>query len=316
MKDPNAIFVAFPKGFAFIDSKQSRVYLVYGTLEYIDYISLFPTIQAIFDEGNILTISPEGYAANLVFSSPFLKSFQKNNEIEDSFSTISQELSSLFFSLHETSSFNQRENYSIHNQNENSSLKNNLSFLTNPFVLEEKEKIEKNIPIFKRTISFDLRGESPTCMCSRQKKRRIVFGINSGKCFIFDTNGKKTGEIDLKGRIPKKILITKSWGFIVVYCQKWLGLYSINGIEIDEKEINSEISLWETWTSKQGQDFLICSTEGGTISVFEVFKLNISEFVNFHEKIICMYPSKTLNGVLIVLHNGDIAFIPFSQLIN
>lgn len=136
-------------------------------------------------------------------------------------------------------------------------------------------------------------------------------------------NENQTSNIELSLRLtPIKVLITPSWGFIVVYCTEvFAGLlkniimvFSINGMFIRCCEIPSKIVFWTSWSSAEGFDYLVYSTDTGFVYLTQVFKAHKSREI-YHSKasIISAVVSRDRKILSILMNDGKIALIPIGQ---
>jgi hypothetical protein len=116
-----------------------------------------------------------------------------------------------------------------------------------------------------------------------------------------------------------KLLITKSWGFIVTYAveaaggktSNWLFVHNVNGMFVRAVQVEFGIDVWHTWASAKGFDYVMAATDARKLLTFEAFYLNVSE--PFHK---CSMGVKAityrLDGAVAhaVLTDGRIVCIP------
>ena len=118
-----------------------------------------------------------------------------------------------------------------------------------------------------------------------------VSGTRDGTVFVRATTSLSTvRSVDIGRHVPEKILITPSWGFIVVYSTRneagklhsFLSLYTVNGEEIrGPKEIPCQIACWTSFVSRDGFDYVIFCDTTGKAYLFEAFYLDIG--TPFHD---------------------------------
>jgi hypothetical protein len=123
--------------------------------------------------------------------------------------------------------------------------------------------------------------------------------------------------------LPKSILITPAWGFVVVYgteivagSEKFLVVvYTVNGILVHKSEIGFPIHFWHCWTSTRGFDYLAYADEAGRVYYNEVFYLASQESVlidSVEPPIIAMQFSSSLLSLVIVTKEGQVHFEPMT----
>jgi hypothetical protein len=119
---------------------------------------------------------------------------------------------------------------------------------------------------------------------------------------------------------PMKVLITRSWGFIVTYAAVTIAgkttnrlfVHTVNGKLIRAAPITFSITAWCTWKSRRGFDFVMVANDLGKLSVFEAFYLNIGE--SFHR---CCETAVTVtyrpehSVAVVVLRDGHVVFVPY-----
>jgi len=148
----------------------------------------------------------------------------------------------------------------------------------------------------------------------------IVSGTQDSSIIV---SSLKTGSIinviDINGIEPRLILVTPSWGFIIVYgklnnsplSQNQISIFTLNGTHIRTKEINFSIHHWYSWSSYQGFDYILMSNCAGKLYSCEAFFLNIEKsFYRCPTNIVSMIYSKDSMSTIVVLDDGRIHIIP------
>ena len=120
---------------------------------------------------------------------------------------------------------------------------------------------------------------------------------------------KKISTVYLGKELPVKLLITKTWGVILVKTINSLFVLSVNGDILKIVDNFPNIVNWNTYTSKDGFDFVVFETDDHKISYFDVFypeqyKNNFifvgimkSEFISYnlqHNSFIIIYQNLTI----------------------
>ena len=174
------------------------------------------------------------------------------------------------------------------------------------------KKPEFTIPTFTSSVS---------CLAISSTFHSIVIGTNDESLFICSLNSERiTRVIDTKGLHPLSIMITPSWGFIVVYSTKiksgklqhYLSLYTINGDLIRTTEIPNAVNVWSSFKSDDGFDYIIISDSNGDCYLFEAFYLDPKEkIISTEPNVYSVSFLKEESLVLILLRNGVLSIIPY-----
>jgi hypothetical protein len=123
--------------------------------------------------------------------------------------------------------------------------------------------------------------------------------------------------------LPKGILITPAWGFVIVYgteivagSEKFLVVvYTVNGILVHKTEIQFPIHFWYCWASTRGFDYVAYADDAGRVYYNEVFYLASQESVlidSVKSPILAMQFSSSLSSLVMVTREGQIHFEPMN----
>lgn len=169
-------------------------------------------------------------------------------------------------------------------------------------------------------ISMPSYGDSISCACVSATFYLAVIGTRDGSLIINSLNkGSTVRVLDLKGARPCQVIVTKAWGFIVVYAKKmkngkldhFLYAFNVNGTRLRKRKIGFPISAWTTWTSSKGFDFMLVSDDRGKLFYMEVFYLDIEEsFFRCHSPVTSLGYSREISCSIVVTQDGRILFIP------
>jgi hypothetical protein len=116
------------------------------------------------------------------------------------------------------------------------------------------------------------------------------------------------------------ILITKGWGFTVVYFTKivdgklshHLALYSTNGEFLKTKELTGPIKTWSTAKSADGFDHIVMVDEK-SVYCFEAYYLEVGKGLHrTTEDVIAVAWLEEESIIALVNRKGRIVFCPFS----
>jgi hypothetical protein len=132
--------------------------------------------------------------------------------------------------------------------------------------------------------------------------------------------GSNSHVIDLGGRRPGAVLITKAWGFVVVWATKLedgalghsVSLYSPNGLLVRTAPLQDPIAAWTTWSSTTGFDFLIVVTDQGRLLSCEAFFLDFAVIkgTRLTAPVVGIAYERTEAGLVVVCANGEMLFVP------
>lgn len=159
-------------------------------------------------------------------------------------------------------------------------------------------------------------------ICSLSKGE-IVYDIDvrsilKQKCENIDCENEPLDNISFK-----MILVTPSWGFILIYSEILLkkdgkvvhivSLLNINGNYIRSVEFNFRIACWESFSSLDGFDYVLVSDENGKLYLFEAFYLNPSKPIyRCQRTIIHVKYLLESNIVVAISKEGTIFLVPYS----
>lgn len=171
--------------------------------------------------------------------------------------------------------------------------------------------------------SIPFYGNSISCCALSHSFKIAVCGTASGDIVVSSLyEGEKINVIKLgKEYLPTKLLITKSWGFIVTYAVKnsigtekakqYLFVHNVNGRFIRSVELTSPIICWCTFSSNQAFDYLVISNDQGKLNLFEAFYLNIGEsFYRCYTPVIDLMYLKDFKMIAAVKSDGNVVFHP------
>ena len=164
-----------------------------------------------------------------------------------------------------------------------------------------------------------------TCAVS-QTFNIIACGTREGSLIICSiTKGSITKAVNLSNTendihiIPKRIIITKSWGFIVVYCDEIVfgtlkhsvNIFTVNGDLIRKSEINIEIDYMSSFTSYSGFDYIIYATKVGHVFFDEAIYLKPAQPIySCRSGVVSTHFSKDTSTLVIISREGQIHFLP------
>lgn len=148
----------------------------------------------------------------------------------------------------------------------------------------------------------------------------VVCGMRNGSillCSLSDGSISKT--IDLNGCRPRKILVTKGWGFIVVYSTKIdngklthrVSLFSVNGDFLRTVVLDSGIVTWSAYKTFADFDYVVMADEKSNVYHFEAYFLNVARpIAKLNEKVVAVSCSPNGAVVAAVTADGNVVVIP------
>jgi hypothetical protein len=169
--------------------------------------------------------------------------------------------------------------------------------------------------------SIPLYRDGITCCSVNAGFGLIASGTRDGFLVLSSLDkGSNIQVIDLGGRRPYAVLITKAWGFVVV-CETRLdngileysiSVYSPNGAFARRQTMQDSVSAWTSFSSGPGFDYLVVATEQGKLLYCEVFFLDFApvKVARLASPIVGVsYPAAGL-GLLLVCANAEMVLIP------
>lgn len=197
-------------------------------------------------------------------------------------------------------------------------------------------RIDSNVTIYRNFIfqlSIPTYHDTITSLDVSSSFGIVSAVTDDGYLIVMIASGKRTGKIintvnlnmnDKMKISPKKVLITKKWGFIVVYSDVQhfsesrnqsiakIQLFSSNGDIIREIEINCLVKTWTTFSSSKDFDYVIFSNEKEEIFLFEAFYININQsYAQIGRKTInSIVVPPSSDYIFVFAKNGDVDIFP------
>lgn len=161
-----------------------------------------------------------------------------------------------------------------------------------------------------------------TCCDINSTFHVFACGTRDGSIVIGSlTNGCIINVIDIGTKIPRKLSISPSWGFICVYVTEessikqthLIDLYSINGQFIRQEQIDGPIQYWYHYNSSSGFDFLMYSTPNRRVYLSELYylKFDLLPF-RVQSSVVMMSFNSEYSCVIIACEDGLFHFYPIT----
>jgi hypothetical protein len=148
----------------------------------------------------------------------------------------------------------------------------------------------------------------------------VAAGTNDGSLMIWSCQtGALVRAIELGRCVPQKILISRTWGFIISYCREivrgalkhHLFVYTVNGSFVKRTEIAGAVDYWCCWSSPQGFDYLLCATDFGKLDISEVYEIEVQKYIySCQGRVIAARISPELSTVILITVSGHIHILP------
>ncbi|OHT08686.1 hypothetical protein TRFO_04746 [Tritrichomonas foetus] len=159
------------------------------------------------------------------------------------------------------------------------------------------------------------------CVHISERHQLIVNGTNDGFIILSSlTKCTISKVINLNKCKPKLLLVTQSFGFIVVYAtfieagveKRYLFVFTVNGELVTKRPIRMAISLMYSFSScSSGTDYLIFSDSTGQLYSCEVYEMSISScFFRCHGNVCGLSYNHENGSVVAVSADGKIFIIP------
>jgi hypothetical protein len=112
--------------------------------------------------------------------------------------------------------------------------------------------------------------ERIACFTSSAKFGRTAACCDDGKLRIqSNLTGKKVATVALDEEVPVMVLITRSWGLIVVKTIDSIFVFDVNRCPVAKMANPMDVRVWATYRSRQGFDFVVCQDTQEKVRCFE-----------------------------------------------
>ena len=126
---------------------------------------------------------------------------------------------------------------------------------------------------FNETILFKS-TEKISCFSISEKFDVCAYGTETCMIYVHSlTNNNLCAIIDLDKREPEKILISESFGFIIVEVQNEINVFTLNGTFIAKSQLKFDIKTWKIFANK-GIDYVIFINSINEMGIFEAIEPN------------------------------------------
>lgn len=126
------------------------------------------------------------------------------------------------------------------------------------------------------------------------------------------SNERIVNSVYLEDELSYKIMITQSFGYILVVTDRSLWLFTINGFLIKKIENSIGVDALSTWKDKNDIDFICFSDVNGKIFVFEAFyPEKLIHLTSCHQKIASISYVQELHSIVAITTEASLLTIPY-----
>jgi hypothetical protein len=173
--------------------------------------------------------------------------------------------------------------------------------------------------------SIPLYRDQIVCVSVSSTFQLVASGTRDGFLILSSLNRASTVRVvDLSGCRPYALLITESWGFVVVCMTRLnagaiehvMAVFSVNGELIRSRQIPRAVTAWTSWSDADGFDRIVFATEKGKIASCEAFWLDFGDTEEFmaRGKVIAIACARGEGGAVVACADGKVGFVPFKNL--
>jgi hypothetical protein len=149
------------------------------------------------------------------------------------------------------------------------------------------------------------------CFVTSPRFNVTAVGCADGKLRLrSNRNGMKIATLSLDNQIPSSVLITKSWGFVVVRTELSFFVFNINGMFITKSSNSGRIRNWTTFRTHDGFDFVAYEEGDGRVWYFEAIDPSrLTCLEKIPTDIAIMRYDWRSERLIIITHNGLVKFV-------
>ena len=151
----------------------------------------------------------------------------------------------------------------------------------------------------------------------------IVCGMRNGSLLLCSLNdGSIVRIVDLHGCRPRSVMVTKGWGFIVVYLTKidsgkltnHIALYSVNGEFLRMTDIGSSVATWTSYQSADGFDYIVMADNTSNIYHYEAYYLSVGPpLYALSSRVLTLSFALDHSLITAVSDDGSLLFLPYTS---
>jgi hypothetical protein len=173
----------------------------------------------------------------------------------------------------------------------------------------------------KRYWEIFLYRARPVCLSLSDTFKVVAAGMADMSIVLCSlVSGQVVHVADIRPLMPKRVIVTPAWGFVVVYAEEvvfeqklsWAVIFTVNGRQFRKFELPFPVDNWCTWKSRQGFDYMALADKAGNLYVAEVY---------FVESLECVYKADSrlvkiafleeIEAIIAISEAGRITIVPF-----
>jgi hypothetical protein len=150
-----------------------------------------------------------------------------------------------------------------------------------------------------------------SCLAVSELFHVVAVGC-SGRVLLYDLpTGRLLRSLVVDG-VPRRVLVTDGWGFIVANVGELLCVWTLNGLPHGTQELTGRVTAWAPHTDLGGFDWLAVatSTSSGTLlRTGEVAKLPLERAVELADEVIGVDFASRSNAWIVATQDGTLHFV-------
>jgi len=163
-----------------------------------------------------------------------------------------------------------------------------------------------------RLREFAIVPDTIVCITRSKKFNVTAIACSDGKLRIrSNQTGAKVATVSLDNEIGERILITRSWGFIVVKTERSIFVFTVNGVLKHRIADPGEWRDWFTFRTRDGVDYVVINEADGRVKWFEAGDpANVIEVSDWQFGVVAWSYCWKHDCFFIVLESGELLFKP------
>jgi hypothetical protein len=149
------------------------------------------------------------------------------------------------------------------------------------------------------------------CFASSPKFNVTAVGCDDSKLRIrSNLSGRKVATVALDGELPIDVLITPSWGIIVVKSLRSIFVFDVNGHPIHRAPYQGEIVRWNAFQTRSGFDFVVYQDSEHSCFCFEAaYPQAISRLETGSAPLVCLAYDWRTNCFIFAAGTGKVLLV-------
>ena len=170
------------------------------------------------------------------------------------------------------------------------------------------------------------RGDTDSCFCYANARvsclavsedfHVLAYGTMLAQIHLVSTtNAREVRSVSLDDEIPTSILLTQSWGFVVVRAQRHIFVFNVNGMLIRKFAMPNHIIRWTTFSTRSGFDYIAYQDTNAQIYVSEAPSAPPSTPVLTCRNLVSMSFDETHCSLIIVTATKKVKCVPLADIV-